>query len=362
MPWFKMEQQFRRSNTNLSCNKTRRLLDIFQRDPATVKRWIRCTSSALAGFPSSEWDALIKGESVDIDLVFSSLHFIHHVDKSVRHVGSTEIQFGRPKPTAEAEMSGQWTAAFNLIVKATAFLFPTGMRSSGSMETTSKSLSWQSCSPSTRNCSSTMPQSGTKLDKDRTFSLPIEEPLQGTTKQSLPLMVLELRARAEEERCIRERAENLEKDLISAIVSMEQMDAVSPLTNASTNTSARNASNVDMERWTAKLRRQCEELGRQPCYLRHNIYRGDEQVSRSCAKWTEVMHPLATIPHVELSNILANDTINHLPHLFEVSTPINSDRLETLLEHHPNLPFVKSVLDGLWKGVWPWADTHFGLS
>ena len=124
MPWFETEQQFRRSNTNLSCNKTRRLLNIFQRDPATVKRWIRCASSAPAGFPSSEWDALIKGESVDIDSVFSSLHYIHRVDESVGHVGSTEIQFGRPKPAAKVETSGQWTAVFNLIVKATAFLFP----------------------------------------------------------------------------------------------------------------------------------------------------------------------------------------------------------------------------------------------
>ena len=124
MLWFDAEQQFRRSNTNLSCNKTRNLLDIFQRDPATVKRWIRCASSAPAGFPSSEWDALIKRELIDIDSVFSSLHYIHRVDESVGHVGSTEIQFGRPKPAAKIETSGQWTAAFNLIVKATAFLFP----------------------------------------------------------------------------------------------------------------------------------------------------------------------------------------------------------------------------------------------
>ena len=83
-------------------------------------------------------------------------------------------------------------------------------------------------------------------------------------------------------------------------------------------------------------------------------------MSRSCAEWTEVARPLATIPQIELSNISANDTISRLPHLFEVSTPINSGRLETLLEHHPNPSFVKSVLDGLRNGFWPWADTHIG--
>jgi hypothetical protein len=124
MPWFSAEQRIRKSNTNPSCNKTRSILDIFQRDTATVKRWIRCASTAPAGFPSTEWDALVKGESIDIDTVFSSLHHIHSIDEGVGHVGSTEIQFGRPKPAAKIETSGQWTAAFNLIVKATSFLFP----------------------------------------------------------------------------------------------------------------------------------------------------------------------------------------------------------------------------------------------
>ena len=124
MPWFDNEQRVRKSNPNPSCNKTRDILDIFQRDPVAVKRWIRCASTAPAGFPSSEWDSLIKGETVDIDTVFSSLHHIHSIDESVGRVGNTEIQFGRPKAAAKVETSGQWTAAFNLVVKATSFLFP----------------------------------------------------------------------------------------------------------------------------------------------------------------------------------------------------------------------------------------------
>jgi hypothetical protein len=124
MPWFSNEKRIRKSITNPSCNKTRDTLDIFQRDLAAVKRWIRCASSAPAGFPSTEWDALVKGETVDIDTVFSSLHHVHSIDESIGRVGSTEIQFGRPKPAAKIETSGQWTSAFNLVVKATAFLFP----------------------------------------------------------------------------------------------------------------------------------------------------------------------------------------------------------------------------------------------
>jgi hypothetical protein len=52
----------------------------------------------------------------------------------------------------------------------------------------------------------------------------------------------------EEAKRLRERVESLEKELRSAIGSMEQTDAASPPTNANTNTSARNASSVDMAR------------------------------------------------------------------------------------------------------------------
>jgi hypothetical protein len=97
---------------------------VFQRDQSAVKRWIKCASTAPAGFPNTEWDALVKGETVDIDTVFSSLHHIHSVDEGIGRVGSTEIQFGHPKPAARIETSGQWTAAFNLVIKAMTFLFP----------------------------------------------------------------------------------------------------------------------------------------------------------------------------------------------------------------------------------------------
>ena len=112
------------NQTQTQAATKRETLDLFQRDHATVKRWIKCASSAPAGFPNTEWDALVKGETINIDTIFSSLHHIHSIYESIGCVGSTEIQFGRPKPAAKIETSGQWTAAFNIIVKATAFLFP----------------------------------------------------------------------------------------------------------------------------------------------------------------------------------------------------------------------------------------------
>ena len=83
-------------------------------------------------------------------------------------------------------------------------------------------------------------------------------------------------------------------------------------------------------------------------------------MSRSCAEWTEIAKPLASVPVVEFSNTFACRTIDQHPGLFMVETPINVDEFESLLNNHPNPLFVQSVIKGLRNGFWPWADTHIG--
>jgi hypothetical protein len=101
-------------------------------------------------------------------------------------------------------------------------------------------------------------------------------------------------------------------------------------------------------------------LGRRPRYLRYNVYRDDDMISRSSAEWTETARPLATVPLSEFSNTLARRTIDQNPGLFTVETPINVDEFEKSLIHHPNPRFVQSVLGGFRNGFWPWADTRVG--
>ena len=115
-----------------------------------------------------------------------------------------------------------------------------------------------------------------------------------------------------------------------------------------------------MEKWTAKSMRECEDLGRKPRYLRHNLYRDDDKLSRSCSEWTEIAKPLPSVPELEYSNVLACHTIDRHPGLFTVDTPVNVDEFEGLLSSHPNRPFVNSVISGFRNGFWPWADTHTG--
>ena len=124
MPQFSKEQWIWKLITNPSCNKTRETLDIFQRDPVTVKRWIRCAISTQQVSQTQNGIHSSKGRPLTLTLSSVLSMTIHSIDEGIGRLGSTEIQFVRPKPAAEVETSGQWTAVFNLIVKATSFLFP----------------------------------------------------------------------------------------------------------------------------------------------------------------------------------------------------------------------------------------------
>ena len=103
---------------------------------------------------------------------------------------------------------------------------------------------------------------------------------------------------------------------MSAIVSMERKDVVLQWRSASISTSAKSADNVDMDRWSAKSMRECEELGRRPQYLRHNVFRDDNLWSRSCAEWTEVARPLASVPLSEFTNHRKTPKTHRLAYIY----------------------------------------------
>jgi hypothetical protein len=90
-----------------------------------------------------------------------------------------------------------------------------------------------------------------------------------------------------------------------------------------------------------------------PYYWEGNV----EGISR-LALISESLHPLPSVPDKELKNDVVTRTISENEHLFSIVTPINIDRLASLLVNHPNPPFVSSVLRGLREGFWPWADTQ----
>jgi hypothetical protein len=67
--------------------------------------------------------------------------------------------------------------------------------------------------------------------------------------------------------------------------------------------------------------------------------------------------PLPLPPRNELQNKVARKTIAQNPDLFKIVSPIKVDAFQKYLKDHPNQRFVKSMVDALKNGFWPWADT-----
>ncbi|GLB41981.1 hypothetical protein LshimejAT787_3400090 [Lyophyllum shimeji] len=108
---------------NPSCIRTRKLLKLFRRDYAEVKRQIELSGTAPVGFPSDQWDKIIRCKAVNLDVILSSLHHVGAPKENVRRIGHTEISFGRREPIRKVETAGQWQSAFNAYVKAVRFAF-----------------------------------------------------------------------------------------------------------------------------------------------------------------------------------------------------------------------------------------------
>ncbi|KAJ3751024.1 hypothetical protein DFH05DRAFT_151983 [Lentinula detonsa] len=94
-----------------------------------------------------------------------------------------------------------------------------------------------------------------------------------------------------------------------------------------------------------------------PRYLRGWGFRAGETPEYSRTAWfTEIDSPLPRPPLREFEGIEWK-TISKNPHLFRVGTPVDAEKLSSLLVNHPNQAFVQSVVTVLKEGLWPWANS-----
>ncbi|KAG8932476.1 hypothetical protein FRC01_013728, partial [Tulasnella sp. 417] len=72
--------------------------------------------------------------------------------------------------------------------------------------------------------------------------------------------------------------------------------------------------------------------------------------------WAEVEIQASAFANWDIADLL-----NIYHQCFKVTTPINVDHFEELLEPHPNHLFNKSIIKGLCEGFWPYAKDDSGL-
>lgn len=123
MPWFSREEEARQTGSK-ECKESQRTLALFACDYKAIKRWIQTSRTVPLGFPSSEWDNVIRGQAIHLDAMLSSLHHVSTPTENIGRVGSTEISLGRTEPARKVQTSGEWTSAWNATIKVIKFAFP----------------------------------------------------------------------------------------------------------------------------------------------------------------------------------------------------------------------------------------------
>ncbi|KAH6876461.1 hypothetical protein BKA70DRAFT_1349141 [Coprinopsis sp. MPI-PUGE-AT-0042] len=123
MPWYE-EEKTAITTARPSCTKSTELLETYARDYKKVKRWLETSQVAQESFPSSEWDNIIRGKAVNLDVVLSSTFHLVAVKENVGRIGDRSISLGTTEPARKVANHGDWTIAWNRASAAVTFAFP----------------------------------------------------------------------------------------------------------------------------------------------------------------------------------------------------------------------------------------------
>jgi hypothetical protein len=107
----------------LSQELTRNLVQNHLLDIKSSKRMV-LGSKRVPEFPNSEWNNVLAGKAVNIDIVFSGMYSTVTENRAIKNIGDLELHFGAAKPAKTVETHGDWVIAWRSVFKATKFIFP----------------------------------------------------------------------------------------------------------------------------------------------------------------------------------------------------------------------------------------------
>ena len=124
MPWYEPSPDFSSQHSNPSCEKICRLLRAYNQDTSKAKFFVKIAPKSPSGIPSSQWERILKGEPVDLNQIFSSLHHVVIDEERTGRLGETEISFGVAGPKRRISTAAEWSTAWRKASKAITFAFP----------------------------------------------------------------------------------------------------------------------------------------------------------------------------------------------------------------------------------------------
>jgi hypothetical protein len=102
-------------------------LQHFGEDLPGTKSLLHIAHNLLDEIPTSQWDEILHGESIDLNQIFASMHFIHLIIKRERVAWATlksSLQF--PKQNAKSKLVLNGQPPFKDCQKQSPFFSPTG--------------------------------------------------------------------------------------------------------------------------------------------------------------------------------------------------------------------------------------------
>src|ERR1700678_2981868 len=124
MPWFVPEGQTSGNSSCASCQETCRLLRAYNRDISKAKFLVKITPNSPNGIPSSQWERILKGEAIDLNQFFASLHHVVPDEERTGRLGDTEITFGVSEPKKRISTAAEWSSSWRRASTAISFAFP----------------------------------------------------------------------------------------------------------------------------------------------------------------------------------------------------------------------------------------------
>jgi hypothetical protein len=124
LPWFTKLDAPAASYSHPSCQETCRLLRNYNADIAKAKFSARIAPSSPSGIPSSQWERILKGEAVDLNRIFTSLHHTVPDEERTGRLGNTEISFSVVEAKKRITTAAEWSTSWKKASKAITFAFP----------------------------------------------------------------------------------------------------------------------------------------------------------------------------------------------------------------------------------------------
>ncbi|KIJ37984.1 hypothetical protein M422DRAFT_259370 [Sphaerobolus stellatus SS14] len=340
LPW-EIQNTFTPRRLSEDLQKTNDTLCLFARDYKKTKISL-LTNPNRPEFPESEWENIIKGKSVSLDKVLTSMVVIGSDSKQVEHISSlVELRFGNATPIKRVTTHGEWEMAWSRTCSAVEFVF------------------------------------AHRKQELRMYTEQIQRKFYATHISFHDRIILY-------DRAVRERVSH-RSDLSLADTTMFEDLAVmhtSPtgradhpkfvtgimlgsapirLQPAGIDIYVPSADRVDTKQEirsaARRLKRNDLITENRPRFARDFLWEEHEVSFSPTSNLSILASPLPTPPIHELHNTAALSTISTHADLFKIVSPIKVDRLEALLSTHPNQLFVQSICRGLREGFWPWATT-----